>query len=91
MTMVDFSAQIPQSARDYFSQFPGGVVNATKLDGKYDITLNFSVAGMVIGGPMRGGDAGPVNGGAGQAPGQAVEPEWRARSACRMHVRNSWD
>jgi len=43
-------------------------VDATKLDGAYDITLNFSLPGMVIdGGGRGGGDAGAVNGGVGQA------------------------
>jgi uncharacterized protein (TIGR03435 family) len=70
MTMAEFAQQIPLSANGYFGQFPGGVVDATKLDGKYDITLSFSAVGLVggIGGGGRGGgEGGALNGGAGQA------------------------
>jgi len=68
MTMADFAAQISQQANGYFVQFPGGVVDETKLEGAYDITLSFSAAGIVMGGGGgRGGDGGSVNGGAGQA------------------------
>lgn len=57
MTMAEFAEQLPQRAGGYFGKFPGGVVDATKIEGAYDITINFSVAGMVNGGGGRGGDA----------------------------------
>jgi uncharacterized protein (TIGR03435 family) len=63
-TMADFAAQIPIRANGYFMDLPGGVVDATKIEGAYDITLNFSVAGALSGGG-RGGGA---------APGEASDP-----------------
>jgi uncharacterized protein (TIGR03435 family) len=65
MSVADFAAQIPVRANGYFMDLPGGVVDATKLEGNYDITLNFSVAGMVGGGGRGGG---------GGAPGEASDP-----------------
>jgi uncharacterized protein (TIGR03435 family) len=65
MTVADFAAQIPNRAGGYFMDLPGGVVDATKIEGAYDITLNFSVAGA-LGGGGRGGGAG--------APGEASDP-----------------
>lgn len=69
-TMAEFAKQIPLTANGYFVQFPGGMVDATKLDGAYDITINFSVAGAVGagGGGGRGG-----NGEGGAGPGGAPE------------------
>jgi uncharacterized protein (TIGR03435 family) len=59
MTLAEFAAELPNRAGGYFGQVPGGVVDATKIEGKYDITLNFSAAGMVSGGGGRsGGTAG---------------------------------
>ena len=49
MTMAEFAAEIPNRAGGYFGQFPGGVVDATKIEGKYDITLNFSNIGVIRG------------------------------------------
>jgi uncharacterized protein (TIGR03435 family) len=77
MTMAEFAEQIPLRAGGYFGQFPGGVVDATKLDGAYDITLNFSGAGMVGGGGGRGGggeNTVPIGAGAAEAsdPGGAI-------------------
>jgi uncharacterized protein (TIGR03435 family) len=66
MSMADFAAQIPNRAGGYFMELPGGVVDATKLEGNYDITLNFSVAGAVNGGGRGGG--------APAAPGEASDP-----------------
>jgi uncharacterized protein (TIGR03435 family) len=63
MTLAEFAAEIPNRAGGYFGQFPGGVVDATKIEGKYDITLNFSVAGAMGGGGRGGG-----------APGEALDP-----------------
>jgi uncharacterized protein (TIGR03435 family) len=70
--MAEFAAQLPNRAGGYFMELPGGVVDATKLDGHYDITLNFSGAG-VLGGGGRGGPAAP-GGGTGEAsdPGGAI-------------------
>jgi uncharacterized protein (TIGR03435 family) len=66
MTMAEFAEQIPLRAGGYFGQFPGGVVDATKIEGAYDITLNFSpCCAFGGGGGGRGGDAGPPGAGAG--------------------------
>jgi uncharacterized protein (TIGR03435 family) len=64
--MADFAAQIPNRAGGYFMDLPGGVVDATKVEGNYDITLNFSGAGVLGGGGRGGGGAG--------APGEASDP-----------------
>jgi uncharacterized protein (TIGR03435 family) len=69
MTMAEFAEQIPLRAGGYFGDFPGGVVDATKLEGTYDITLSFSGVGLIRnggGGGGRGGD-GPPGAGAGEA------------------------
>jgi uncharacterized protein (TIGR03435 family) len=73
MTMAEYAEQISQFAGGYFGQFPGGVVDATKLEGAYDITLNFSVAGMVGGGGGRGG-GGEIGNGAGAGAAEASDP-----------------
>ena len=59
MTLADFAAQLATRAGGYFMQYPGGVVDETHIDGTYDITINFSVAGMLNagGGGRGGGDA----------------------------------
>lgn len=77
MTMAEFADQIPMRAGGYFGQFPGGVVDATKLEGAYDITLNFSGAGVIGGGGGRGGggeNSIPAGAGAAEAsdPGGAI-------------------
>ncbi len=67
--MAEFAEQIPLRAGGYFGDFPGGVVDATKLEGAYDITLSFSGVGLIRnggGGGGRGGD-GPPGAGAGEA------------------------
>jgi len=68
VTMAEFAQQIPQFANGYFVQNPGGVVDATKLEGAYDITLNYSVAGAVGGG-------GGGRGGNGEGAGPGGSPE----------------
>ena len=73
MTMAQFAEQIPNRAGGYFQELPGGVVDATKLDGEYDITLNFSMAGMV-GGGGRGGGGDAASGGAGAGASVASDP-----------------
>ena len=50
MTVAEFAAEIPNRAGDYFNQYPGKIVDATKLEGKYDFTVNFSPLGMAMGG-----------------------------------------
>lgn len=65
MNMADFAAQIAVRANGYFMDLPGGVVDATNLEGNYDITLNFSMAGMANGGGRGVGGA---------APGEASDP-----------------
>ena len=50
MTVAEFVAELPNRAGDYFNQYPGRVVDATRLDGKYDFTVNFSPLGMAMGG-----------------------------------------
>jgi uncharacterized protein (TIGR03435 family) len=73
-SVADFAAQLPIRANGYFGQqFPGGLVDETKLEGNYDITINFSVAGMAsMGGGGRGGDAGPGGVGVAQDPGGGI-------------------
>jgi uncharacterized protein (TIGR03435 family) len=63
MTVAEFVAELPNRAGDYFAQYPGRVIDATKLEGEYDFTVNFSPLGMVMGG-----------GGASGVPGEAAEP-----------------
>ena len=67
MTMAEFAAALPNQAGGYFQDFPGGVVDATKIEGNYDITVNFSNIGVIRGGGGRGG-------GAGATPGEASDP-----------------
>jgi uncharacterized protein (TIGR03435 family) len=61
MTMTQFATLLNSIAGGYIQGQP--VLNETGLEGSWDFTLNFSVAGMVGGGRgmvvMRGGDAGP--------------------------------
>jgi uncharacterized protein (TIGR03435 family) len=55
MTVAEFVAELPNRAGDYFTQYPGRVVDATRLEGRYDFTVNFSPLGLMLGGA---GDAG---------------------------------
>jgi len=66
MTLAEFAAEIPNRAGGYFGDFPGGVVDATKIEGKYDFSVNFSAIGVLLGGGGRGGGA--------AAPGEASDP-----------------
>lgn len=67
MTMAELAALLNNIASGYIQGQP--VLNETGLEGAWDFTLNFSVAGMVGGGGggrgmvvFRGGDAGPAGG-----------------------------
>jgi uncharacterized protein (TIGR03435 family) len=66
MTMTQFASLLNSIAGGYIGGQP--VLNETGLDGAWDFTLNFSVAGMVGGGRgmvvfrSGGGDAGPGGG-----------------------------
>jgi uncharacterized protein (TIGR03435 family) len=57
MTVAEFVAELPNRAGDYFRQYPGRVVDAAKLEGKYDFTVNFSPLGTVMGGAAANGEA----------------------------------
>ncbi|HVW10771.1 MAG TPA: TIGR03435 family protein [Bryobacteraceae bacterium] len=48
ITVAEFVAELPNRAGDYFRQYPGKVVDATGLKGKYDFMVNFSPLGMVM-------------------------------------------
>ena len=61
MTVAEFVAELPNRAGDYFRQYPGRVADGTRLEGKYDFTVNFSPLGMVMGGGPNG------------APGEAAD------------------
>jgi uncharacterized protein (TIGR03435 family) len=71
MTMAQFAAQLQRIAPGYIHS---PVLDATGLEGAYDFTLSFSPAGMMqragAGRGGRGGDAGPLAGG----PGEASDP-----------------
>ena len=54
MTVAEFVAELPNRAGDYFAQYPGRVADATHLEGRYDITVNFSPLGMTMGGGANG-------------------------------------
>ncbi|HVV43762.1 MAG TPA: TIGR03435 family protein, partial [Bryobacteraceae bacterium] len=58
MTVAEFIAELPNRAGDYFQEYPGKIADATRLEGRYDFTVNFSPLAMV----MRG------------VPGEAAEP-----------------
>jgi len=78
MTLAQWAEQLPNNASGYFmgmNSFPGGVVDQTKIEGAYDITISFSAAGLVNGGGGRGG-APPPPPGAGGGPGspEASDP-----------------
>jgi uncharacterized protein (TIGR03435 family) len=60
MTMARFAELLPTLANGY-AHTP--VLNSTGLDGAYDFTLSFSAVGLLQGGGVRGGDAGPAGGG----------------------------
>ena len=70
MSLAEFAAELPNRAGGWFQNFPGGVVDGTKLDGHYDITLNFSGVGVF----NNGGGGGGRGGAAGEAadPGGAI-------------------
>jgi uncharacterized protein (TIGR03435 family) len=55
MTVGQFAGELKNRAGGYLGQYPT-VVDATNIEGNYDITINFSVAGDVNGGG-RGGVA----------------------------------
>jgi uncharacterized protein (TIGR03435 family) len=61
MTMGQFAERLQSLANGYV-RVPA--VDATGLEGGYTFTVNFSPIGVFQGGPGRGGDAGPVGGGA---------------------------
>lgn len=46
MTVAEFADEVPNRAGDYFAQYPGRIVDATGLEGKYDFTVNFSPLAM---------------------------------------------
>lgn len=54
MTVAEFVAELPNRAGDYFAQYPGRVVDATRLEGRYDFTVNFSPLGIAMGGGANG-------------------------------------
>jgi len=66
MTMTQFAVEIKNTAGGYLGQYPP-LVNATGIDGAYDFTINFSVAGMVNGAGRGGPAAAPPAAGAGDA------------------------
>jgi uncharacterized protein (TIGR03435 family) len=62
ITMAQFAEQLPLRANGYIRS---EVLDATGLDGAYDLTLNFAASGAVLlNGGGRGGDGGPVAAGA---------------------------
>ena len=68
MTMAQFAERLQSLAGGYV-RVPA--VDATGLESGWTFTVNFSPIGLVQGGPGRGGEAGPVSGGAALA---ASEP-----------------
>jgi uncharacterized protein (TIGR03435 family) len=70
-TLAEFGAYLKQTAGGYLGNYPAPV-DATGIEGRYDITVNFSVAGMVNGGGRGGGAAGPVGGDAAAEPSMAI-------------------
>jgi uncharacterized protein (TIGR03435 family) len=64
MTMAQLAENLPRIAAGYIQS--SDVLDATGLEGAYDFTLNFSVAGMAMAGARRGG-----RGGGDGAPGAA--------------------
>ena len=54
MTVAEFVNELPNRAGDYFAQYPGRVVDATRLEGRYDFTVNFSPLGIAMGGGTNG-------------------------------------
>jgi len=73
MTMAQFAVELRNTAGGYLGQYPPPV-NATGIDGAYDFTINFSVAGMVNGAGRGGLAAAPPAAGAGDAadPNRAI-------------------
>ena len=61
MTMAQFAERLQSLAGGYV-RVPA--IDATGLEGGWTFTVNFSPIGVFQGGPGRGGDAGPVPGGA---------------------------
>ncbi len=68
MTMAQFAERLQSLANGYV-RVPA--LDATGLEGGWTFTVNFSPVGLIQGGAGRGGDAGPVQGGAALA---ASEP-----------------
>jgi len=60
MTMAQFAERLQNLANGYV-RVPA--VDATRLEGGFTFTVNFSPIGVVQGGAGRGGDVGPVAGG----------------------------
>ncbi len=55
--MAEFAAELKNTAGGYLGQYPP-VVDATGIEGNYDITINFSGAAVRQAGGGPGGDAG---------------------------------
>ena len=60
MSMAQFAEDLQRMASGYIHT---PVLDATGLSGSYDFTLTFTPAGLLLGGPGRGGDAGQQAGG----------------------------
>jgi uncharacterized protein (TIGR03435 family) len=65
-TVAQFAVELKNTAGGYLGQYPP-VLDATGIEGNYDITINFSVAGAVNGGGRGGIAAGPPGGDAAAA------------------------
>jgi uncharacterized protein (TIGR03435 family) len=61
MTMAQFAEDLQRMAPGYIHS---PVLDATGIEGAWDFTLSFTPAGLLQGGPGRGGDAGQQAGGA---------------------------
>jgi len=48
MTVAEFADELGNRGADYFAQYPGKVVDETKLEGKYDFTVNFTPLAMMV-------------------------------------------
>jgi uncharacterized protein (TIGR03435 family) len=70
MTVSQFAAELRETASGYLFQYPP-VVDATGIEGNYDITINFSAAGALNGGGRGVAAAGPGPPG---GEGAAAEP-----------------
>ena len=56
MTLGEFATELRTRASGYLMRYPP-VVDATGIEGRYDITINFSVMGMAVGGRGMGAAA----------------------------------